>query len=78
MHGFLHEGLDRHIVIVNLSLLDKAGSRNFGDLDSKPQLILKVCELGMEANKFFPNDVVLFLYDFELFQLLLLFVKSWP
>ena len=78
VHWLLHKSFDWHIVIEDFSFLDKSSSGNFGNFNTKAQLVLKVCKFCVEANQFFSDDVILFFNDFELFQFLFFFIKSRP
>ena len=78
MHGFFHESFDGDIIIVDLSFFDQTSPRNFWYSYTQSHLILKIVELGMETSELFFDDVVLFLNDFKLFQLLFLSIESWP
>jgi hypothetical protein len=78
VHGFLDEGLDRDVIKVDLSFLYKPGSGNFGNFDAQAELVLEVAKLGVEASKFFLDDVVFILDNFKLLQGLFLFVEGGP
>lgn len=75
---FLNERLNRDIVEECFPILDQASPWNFGDIDSKTQLVLLIREFCVEAYQFFADDFIFIFNSFELLNRVLLVVKSRP